>query len=192
MTHAIPSRGRVGALPLLLVAAVVLSACTFRLPFRLARTPPPRNVAAVCDPTKGACIAVKTPDENTVFPKPRPGDAAAPVTPRSAAALDTSSPAEKRAARKAAAKPQRERRLGKTIATLGAVGEPGFWLKTPLVKTAIPGRIVWAANGNSIKAVLMPKPGPKGGGSQISLAAMRALEVPLTGLPELLVFESQE
>ncbi|GEM_PF-1152147 len=176
--------------PVVLVLLVLtLAGCKFSLPFlRVAkRAPPPAEAALGCDPANAACVPVHQPGETTVFPKHRPGSIAAVGAPQTAEVLDVTTPAERKAAQ-AGRKGQHEKKLGKTIASLGAVSDPGFWLKTPLVTKAAPGRVIWASNGNSIKLVLMPKDGPKGGGSQISLAAMRALEIPLTTLPELIVF----
>lgn len=76
--------------------------------------------------------------------------------------------------------------LGVTIASLGPPTEPGIWLKTPLVDELSPGRIVF--NDKSINVELRPSGGAPGSGSQISLAAMRLIEAPLTGLPEITVF----
>ncbi len=76
--------------------------------------------------------------------------------------------------------------LGTTIASLGSPTEPGIWLKTPLVTTVTMGRIVY--EGNAISAELRPSGGTPGSGSEMSLAAMRLIAAPLTGLPEVTVF----
>ncbi len=191
---------RIALLPLLAVA-LVLAGCTFRLPFRRARVEAPVEapVAAplvtACDSAKTACPVVQTPDENTMRPRPRNPNEVQVVKPDGkgfvkglpADAFDTSSAAQKRAALKVVDS-AKERKLGNTIASLGAVGEPGFWLKTPLVSKPAKGRVVWADNGNSVSLTLLPKPGKATSGSQISLAAMRSLEIPLTALPDLIVF----
>ncbi len=88
----------------------------------------------------------------------------------------------------AAAAPAGGGRLGTTIASLGDPAEPGFWLKTPLVTEPRQGRVVYAVSGRSVQVQLLPSGGPAGGGSQVSLAAMRLLDAPLTGLPELEVY----
>ncbi|WP_394177353.1 D-galactarate dehydratase [Yoonia maritima] len=80
-----------------------------------------------------------------------------------------------------------ETRLGVTIASLGSPADPGIWLKTPLVTELSPGRVVY--NGKSVNVELRPSGGVAGSGSQISLAAMRLIEAPLTSLPELEVFK---
>ena len=72
-----------------------------------------------------------------------------------------------------------------TLATLGSPTEPGIWLKTPLVTELSPGRITY--EGQTINVELRPSGGEPGSGSQISLAAMRLLNAPLTGILELQV-----
>jgi len=79
-------------------------------------------------------------------------------------------------------------RLGATIASLGDPAEPGFWIKTPLVSAERSGHIVYVTSGRSVQVTLMPSDGPAGGGSQVSLAAMRLLDAPLAGLPEIVVY----
>ncbi|TYB81402.1 D-galactarate dehydratase [Maritimibacter fusiformis] len=129
------------------------------------------------------------PPEGMTRPMPRP-DAGGAVVPRGAAtadAFDTTTP-EERAAAVAAPEPAGEARLGRTVAALGSPANPGFWLETPLVTQAGPGRVVAIANGKSVQLELRPIDGPAGAGSRISLAALRLLEVGLTGLHELEVF----
>jgi hypothetical protein len=79
-----------------------------------------------------------------------------------------------------------ERRLGTTIASLGSPTDPGIWFKTPLVGEVTQGRVEY--NGKSVNVELRPSGGGQGAGSQISLAAMRLIEAPLTGLPEVTVY----
>ncbi|MRX51408.1 hypothetical protein GI374_13340 [Paracoccus sp. S-4012] len=76
--------------------------------------------------------------------------------------------------------------LGTTIASLGAAGEGGLWLKTPLVSREMAGRVVNTANGQSANVTLRPLGGQ--GGSQASLGLMQAVGAGLTDLPELEVF----
>lgn len=134
-------------------------------------------------------------------PKARPASlsgtstsTSAPRPPRGArtvAQFDTTSKAE-RAAATAPPKPTGsaggEKKLGRTIASLGSPTEPGFWLKTPLVDDPTPGRAVYTANGKSVKVDLIPIDGPATAGSRMSLPALRLLDAPLAGLPELEVF----
>lgn len=122
---------------------------------------------------------VATAAATTVAPVPRP-------TARTAAELDTTSK-EQRAA--AATPASGGAKLGSTIASLGNPTEPGFWVKTPLVKQATKGRIVNPANGKSANVDLIPLDGPASAGSQVSLAALRLLGVSLTDLPKLDVFK---
>lgn len=107
-----------------------------------------------------------------------------PPTARTVEQFDTTS-AEDRAAA-VAPTTGGERRLGATIASLGSPTEPGIWFKTPLVSEATQGRVEY--NGNSVNVELRPSGGAQGSGSQISLAAMRLIEAPLTGLPEVTVY----
>ena len=80
------------------------------------------------------------------------------------------------------------RKLGTTIASLGNPAEAGFWIKTPLVSSAGKGRVEYPATGKSVAVDLIPIDGPKTAGSRVSLAALRLLGAPLTGLPELIVY----
>ncbi|WP_457650273.1 hypothetical protein [Profundibacter sp.] len=80
------------------------------------------------------------------------------------------------------------RKLGTTIASLGNPAEAGFWIKTPLVSKLGKGRVEYPATGKSVAVDLIPIDGPKAAGSRVSLAALRLLGAPLTGLPELIVF----
>lgn len=75
--------------------------------------------------------------------------------------------------------------LGSTIVSLGAAGEPGMWLKTPLVDHEQKGRVYH--NGLWLAVTLIPIEGEATAGSRMSLAAMRALELPLTELTEVRV-----
>jgi len=78
-----------------------------------------------------------------------------------------------------------ERRLGDTVAALGLLDRSGFWLKTPLVSAESPGVVVLKSNGQRLAVTLIPKDGPAGGGSQISLAAISALGADMTALLDL-------
>jgi hypothetical protein len=110
-----------------------------------------------------------------------------PASARTPDEFDTTSEAQK----VAAATPEAGGRdLGMTIASLGAPGEPGFWLKTPLVDALAQGRVVYPVNGKSVKVDLIPLDAAPGAGSRMSLAALRVIEAPLTGLPEVQVFNT--
>lgn len=120
-----------------------------------------------------------------VTPAPRPEETARvviapPRGARTAAAFDRSSEAEKAAALAAPASGQV---LGKVTVSLGSPVEQGFWLKSALVTSQTPG-VIRLADGKTVKVDLLPL---AGGGAQLSLAAFRALDLPLTALPEVTV-----
>ncbi|KPQ05455.1 MAG: hypothetical protein HLUCCA12_15220 [Rhodobacteraceae bacterium HLUCCA12] len=77
--------------------------------------------------------------------------------------------------------------LGETLAGLGSPGESGRWLRTGLVDAPAQGRVV-AENGASVSVELRPSGREPGAGSHISLAALRALELPLSELATLTVY----
>ena len=81
-----------------------------------------------------------------------------------------------------------ERKLGATVGSLGNPAEPGFWLKTPLVSVPTKGRVEYPTSGKSVSVDLIPIDGPKTAGSRVSLATLRLLGAPLTGLPDLIVY----
>lgn len=110
-------------------------------------------------------IAVLSPGADTIRPRPRGSVGAA--TPAGG-----------------------EVRLGETIGGLGDPARPGLWVQTPLVTSERPGRVVWKDNGNAISVTLLPKDPASGPGSLVSLEAMRALGLPLTGLATLIVHGS--
>ena len=118
-------------------------------------------------------------------PPPRP-DVVAPVPvagATTAAAFDTTTAADKAAALAPPPAPAGERLLGKTAVALGNPAEPGFWLRASLVTTPAKGRVE-VAGGASIAVDLIPG----AGAAQLSLPAFRALNLPLTALPEVLIF----
>jgi len=78
--------------------------------------------------------------------------------------------------------------LGTTVAALGLLGRSGFWLQTPLVSEESPGEVLDPATGRRLPVTLIPKDGPAGGGSQISLAALNELGFDATALVTLEVF----
>lgn len=102
--------------------------------------------------------------------------------------FDTTTNAQRTKAAEAAAPVGGERKLGGTVGSLGNPAEPGFWLKTPLVSAPAKGRVEYPSNGKSVAVDLIPIDGPKTAGSRVSLAAMRLLEAPLTGLPDLILY----
>ena len=80
------------------------------------------------------------------------------------------------------------RKIGETVAALGLLDRSGFWLKTPLVSEEGPGEIVLKSSGKRIAVTLIPKDGPSGGGSQLSLAAISELGADMTALLTLEVY----
>jgi hypothetical protein len=102
---------------------------------------------------------------------------------RTAAQLDTTTEADKAAALAVAPAPALEQSLGQVSVALGNVTEPGFWLRSGLVSERTQGRVVTTL-GESLQVDLLPGEGA----AQLSLAAFRALNLPLTGLPEVTVF----
>ncbi|KEJ89401.1 hypothetical protein [Sulfitobacter donghicola] len=112
----------------------------------------------------------------------------APPPPKAAKtqeALDTTTTEQRKQAAAPAAPEVTSKLLGTTIASLGSPTEPGFWLKTPLVKSETAGRVTNKANGKSSAVTLIPIDGPASGGSRLSLPAMRLIEASLTDLTEL-------
>jgi len=156
--------------PILILALVpAMAGCAMLRPAATAPDPGPEVQAVLAD---------------TPRPAARPGAQPAlrpPAGARTAEALDTTTPEQREAALRPAAG---GRVLGRTIASLGDPTEPGFWLLTPLVSAAAPGRVRSAA-GAAVGVELRPSGGAPGSGSRLSLAAFRALELGLTDLPEL-------
>jgi len=119
------------------------------------------------------------PAPGRIAPAPKP-------TANTAAAFDTTTAAQRA---EAAQKPATgEAKLGVTIASLGDPTDPGFWMRTGLVSVESKGRIENPKTGKSAKVTLIPTGKPAGAGSEVSLPALRLLEVPLTELPELTVY----
>jgi hypothetical protein len=110
-----------------------------------------------------------------------------PVEARTVEEFDTTT-ADERAAAVAVPAAVAEVEIGTTIASLGSPTVPGIWMETPLVSEVVMGRVSYPLLGTSVALELRPSNGAAGSGSQISLAAMRLLGVPLTELPELVVF----
>ena len=128
----------------------------------------------VPSPVDGRTVTVETPE------------LAAPPPPKSARTVeqfDTTTEAQ----RVAAATGAGGKFLGTTVASLGDPSRAGFWIETPLVTTRGTGRLVYPATGRSAEVELIPA---AGGGSRVSLAALRLLEAPLTELPVLEVYEN--
>ena len=159
--------------PLLLLALLPLGACAALQ----ASAPAPGSPSV-------AASAAPPPALDPTPPPPPPAGA------DTADELDTTTEEDRAAAVAPPPDPAAAASLGTTVASLGPPADPGIWMETPLVAEPTMGRVVYPANGRSVTLELRPSGGAAGSGSQISLAAMRLLEAPLTGLLELEVFGS--
>lgn len=147
-------------------------------------SPSLQGLLAPPDAASAAVGAVAEATE-TLDPTPPPPP---PPEARTAEQFDTTSAEDRAEALAAPADAATERALGTTIASLGDPADPGIWIKTPLVTELTQGRVENPATGKSISLELRPSGGEPGSGSQISLPALRLLEIPLTDLPELAVY----
>jgi hypothetical protein len=120
----------------------------------------------------------------TLDPTPPPPP---PPAARTIEDFDTTSDEDRAAA--VVVEASSEKSLGITNISLGPPVQPGIWLETGLVTTLSEGRVENPATGKSINVELRPSGGPATAGSQLSLAAMRLLEVPLTGLIDVEVYQ---
>ena len=147
-------------------------------------------VSAGCSDQFGATFL--GPNDSAIRPVVRPNvhGLALATNARTVEEFDTTTAAERKGAAAPLAVSTGAHLLGTTIATLGNPVNPGFWLVTPLVTESISGRVAIDATGASVTVQLIPTDGSETGGSRISLAAMRLLGVPLTGLVELKVFSN--
>ena len=107
-------------------------------------------------------------------------------TPTPANQLDIATESERAAAADTAQK-SAGALLGATVAALGNPTQTGFWLKTALVDVETQGSIRNAATGAAVNLTLLPLEAASG--SQLSLSAMRMLDVPLTALVEVRVYK---
>lgn len=121
-----------------------------------------------------ADVAVERPDGETPRPQARPGqDADAERSSDRPASSGTG---------------QNGAELGETLANLGSPTEPGLWLRTGLVNRVQQGRVARADGNGTVRVELRPSGSARSAGSQLSLAAFRALDAPLTQLVLLRVF----
>lgn len=153
----------------LVLALFALAACEL---------PQQSTVGPDLDETDSAATQV------TLNPNPPPPP---PPEARTVEEFDTTSD-EDRSAALSAPSSAAEVRLGTTIASLGPPTDPGIWIETPLVTTLVTGRVDFPERGTTVALELRPSGGVAGSGSQISLAAMRLLEIPLTALAEVVVY----
>lgn len=131
---------------------------------------------------------VVQPEAEVLVPAPEVIDAlGAPAPPPDARRIDefdTTTEAQRAAALETSAEGVL---LGEAVLSLGDPGRAGFWVETPLVTTAGEGRIEVKESGRDVEVALFPGVGS----GRISLAALRLLEVPLTSLVEVKIYENQ-
>ena len=139
-----------------------------------------------------ACGAQIASSPSVDVPRPATAGTTAPPPPADARTVDqfdTTTAEERAEVIQAATAPRSaEVSLGTTVASLGNPAEPGFWLETALVDDVAEGRVLVPSSGATVAVELRPIGRGAGAGSRMSLAAMRLLELPLTGLPEVEVF----
>jgi len=157
-----------------------------------AYSPPMRQMIALALLPLAACaeLGITPPGSANVKEAAAPPPVIAPAArppqgARTADDFDTTS-AEDKAAATAAAPSAGEQALGTVVASLGNPADPGFWLETALVSSVTQGRV--ELGGRSVAVELRPIAGEAGSGARLSLPAMRALEAPLTSLPEITVY----
>lgn len=143
------------------------------------------NTTTVATNTPTVTTTVTPPVVETPAPPP-------PETARTVEEFDTTTPEQRDVAVVETPAPETagDGRLGTTVASIGAADEPGFWIKTPLVNAQASGRLFYPASGRTVQVQLIPSGGASGSGSQVSLAALRLLDAPLDGLPELVVYQN--
>ncbi|MCG6901967.1 MAG: hypothetical protein LJE68_04725 [Rhodobacter sp.] len=170
---------------LMICVVLALAGCAGQMPGFLKG---PRGLRGPA-PSQPAAVAPVPAPESDVLPLDGPV-LTPPDDARTAEEFDTTSAADRAAAVTAPPDASEGGRLGTTIASLGDPAEAGFWIKTPLVSQPAQGRIVYVTSGRSVQVQLIPSGGAPGSGSQVSLAAMRLLDAPLTELPELVVYKN--
>lgn len=135
--------------------------------------------AAAALPAATAADVAAVPADPVLTAAPKP-----PQTAKTQEALDTTTTEQRKEAAAPIAPAATAKSLGTTVASLGSPTEPGFWLKTPLVKSETKGRVTNKANGKSSAVTLIPIDGPATGGSRMSLPAMRLIGASVTDLTE--------
>ncbi|MFP5509470.1 MAG: hypothetical protein ACLGIP_09895 [Alphaproteobacteria bacterium] len=147
--------------------------------------------------TLGAAFLSGCADFDPFAQRPTAAPAAAPQTstrpplsgaPRTAEDFDRATEEERQAA--VAPPPAASGAIGTTVASLGDPARPGFWIETPLVSEPGRGSVLYRPSGRRLNVDLIPIAGPASGGSRLSLSAMRMLDAPLTGLPQVDVFKN--
>ena len=140
--------------------------------------PAPAEAPAVVVPEAPEAVAAVISDAGRTAPLP--------ANRRTAEDFDTTTPEERAVAVAAAeqAPAASERSLGTAVASLGDATDPGLWVKTPLVSAVTQGRVAYPAKGTTTLVELRPGTGA----TQVSLAALRLLDAPLTDLPTVELF----
>lgn len=156
-------------IPFLVIAALVLTGCADRK-FGLFKRGDKTAEAVVIAPAE-ADIAPESPE------------AIIPLTVATASKVSASALA---AATKPVTRPEQDK--GTTVASLGLLEREGFWLRTPLVASEAKGRVVVEKSGASVNVMLLPSGAEAGSGSQLSIAAMQVLAIPITALVSVRVF----
>lgn len=156
-------------IPLLLIAALVMTGCADRK-FGLFKRGGKPAEAVVAAPKNADVTGESTTD-------------VAPLTVAEASKVSATALA---AATKPVTRPEQDK--GTTIASLGLLEREGFWLRTSLVKSEAKGRVVVEKSGASVNVMLLPSGAEAGSGSQLSIAAMQVLAIPITDLVQVRVF----
>ncbi len=107
-----------------------------------------------------------------------------PENARSVEEFDTTSDVQRREAADAS---EGGVLLGQDVVTLGDPARPGFWVQTALVDAETSGRVELPGAGGGVEVILVPTDGS----GRISLAALRVLEVSLTDLVEVEVYDTR-
>ena len=107
-----------------------------------------------------------------------------PENARSVEEFDTTSDVQRREAADAS---EGGVLLGQDVVTLGDPARPGFWVQTALIDAETTGRVELLGAGGGVEVTLIPTDGS----GRISLAALRVLEVSLTDLVEVEVYDTR-
>ncbi|MEJ6708736.1 MAG: hypothetical protein QNK92_08025 [Amylibacter sp.] len=132
---------------------------------------------------KTADPVAQTPTQTNTRPKLRPDAPTEPLTEQTATNVTDAQIAK---ATKPTERPEQDK--GLTIASLGLLNQDGFWLSTSLVKTETKGRVVLEKTYAYVNLTLLPNGTPARSGSQLSIATMQVLGVPITSLLPVRVF----
>ncbi|WP_136682943.1 hypothetical protein [Falsirhodobacter xinxiangensis] len=138
-------------------------------------------IALIALPLLASCAEISNPFRREQAPPPAAATALGAIA-KTPEAYDLTSEAERERALAAPVNAGAER-LGAVVAVLGNAGEPGFWMRSSLVKEPRKGRVE-TADGASVAVDLLPG----AGSAQLSLAAYRALGLSLTALPQVTVY----